>query len=440
MDETAHTPPGLPVVGNAARFADDPLRFLVGVQEAYGGQYPLVRLDSPAADPLTIVLDAESVHEVLADRDRFRRPTLGPQERRRQGLVSSDGALWERQRSVLQPEFVGTKLADYADVAGDTVEELLAEWPERGELDLFEELSVLTMRVITRSLFSGDASRERAAAVHDALSDLNAEFEADPADVLLPDALDRGPSEAFLRADDRLEEAAREYVDAHLDSEDPPRDVITALIEARRDPEIELSENELIDQTVLFMTGGQETTALTIAYAFYWLSRNPAARERVRAEADVTLDGAPEWADLGELTFTERVVRETLRLTPAVWSVARQPREPTELAGVTLGEDELVLLPTYSHHRDGRVFSEPERFRPDRWDGEVSRSEEAYFPFGSGPRVCIGRQVALTEAQFALAHVLSKYDVDVTTERLDLRPSVTLRPGGPVRAEVRARD
>lgn len=166
MSDTVHTPAGPPVIGNVSRFTDDPLRVLTGLQEAYGGQYPMVRLDPPGGQRFTVVLDPEVVHGILADRAQFRRPAAGPEAQRRQGLLSSDGMLWEQQRSVLQPEFVGGNLSEYADIASDTLEGMLGDWPEDGRLDLHEELSVLTMRVITQSLFSRDTDRERASAVH----------------------------------------------------------------------------------------------------------------------------------------------------------------------------------------------------------------------------------------------------------------------------------
>ncbi len=440
MSEKAHSPPGPPVVGNMPKLADDPLRFLVGVQQAYGGRYPLVRVDPAVADGVTVVLDAELVHEILADRDRFKRPNAAPEERRREGLLSSDGALWERQRSVLQPEFVGDRLTTFADVASGVVEDLLLDWPTTGRVDLMDEMSVVTTRVITQSLFSRDTNRERALEIQAALDDVAAEFEPGVADFLLPDSLQPGPSESFEAADDRLDEFAAEFVDWHRAQSAPPQDMITALIEATEDPDTDLAADELVDETVLFLTAGQETTALTLVYAFYWLSNNPDAYERVRSEAEDVLDGDPPgWADLPELTETERAVRETLRLTPAAWNLVRETREPTELRGVDLPAEEALLMSTYAHHRDERVWDDPESFRPGRWADDASRAADSYFPFGSGPRVCIGRQVALTEAQFTLAHVLQQYDVEVLTETLDLQPAVTLRPSHPVRARVTER-
>jgi len=440
MSDSVHTPPGPPLIGNVSRFAEDPLRLLTGVQEAYGGQYPVVRLDPSVGPRLNVILDSDVVHDVLADRDRFRRPAVGPEEQQRKGLLSSDGILWEQQRSVLQPSFVGGKLAEYAAISSDTIESMVAAWPAEGTIDLHEELSVLTLRVITQSLFSRDTDVDRARAVHDAMATLSAEVEPSLADFVVPEQLQSGPSAALEAADRTIEGVAQEFVDWHQSQADPPDDMITALIEAQSDPTVELSDNELIDEAVLFMTGGQETTALTITYAFYWLSQHPEVRERVATEAQSVLDGEPpSWADLSELTYTERVVRETLRLTPAVWNIAREARHDTALAGTRLETDEVVLMSPYAHHRDGRAWTDPLSFRPDRWAGEVSRGHSSYFPFGSGPRMCIGKQIALTEAQFTLAHVLQEFDVVVDQAELSLQPSVTLRPRDTVRASVTAR-
>lgn len=440
MAKTPHTPPGLPLVGSALDLGDDPLRFVTGVQRAYGGRYPLVQVD-PATGPTTnIVLDAGLVHEILGDRDRFRRPNLGPQAQRREGLLSSDGDLWETQREILQPEFVGGRLASYARTTGDAVEALLAAWPEAGERDLLSEIGTLTLQVIARSLFSYDVSRAESDRVQDALTTFGDELAFSPLGVVLPDRLQQGPSIAFERANDALDAFAQDVIDQHLAQDDPPRDLLTALMAAERDPAVELSENELVDETVLFLTAGHETTALTITYAFYWLSQHPAVRARVRAEADAVLGGdRPDWGDLPALRTTERVVRETLRLTPAAWNVIRQTRRPVQLDGYRLEAGELLFASPYAHGRDPAAWNDPAQFRPARWREGASRAADAYFPFGSGPRSCIGRQLALIEAQFTLAHVLQHYDVEVLLDELTLRPAVTLQIEGDVPARLVAR-
>lgn len=439
MAETPHTPPGLPVVDGALKLGDDPIRYLTAVQEAYGGQYPLVQVDPLAGPTVNVILDPALVHDVLGDRDRFKRPNLGPQAQRRNGLLASDGALWEQQRSVLQPEFVGGRLASYADTTGDAVEALLAGWPEEGEIDLWSETSALAMQVIARTLFSYDVTRDQCDAIHEAMQDLGEEFAFSPLATVLPQSLQPGPSEAFEEANEAIDALASDIVAWNRGHEDPPRNMLGTLIEAKRDPSIELSDNELLDQTALFITGGHETTALTITYAFYWLSQRPDVRNRVRAEAQTVLDGdRPGWDDLPKLQLTERVIRETLRLTPAAWNITRAAQRPVRLGRYSLDEGELLLASPYAHGRDSGVWEAPTAFRPERWgpDGNATRARDSYFPFGSGPRSCIGRQLALTEAQFTLAHVLQAYDVEVLVDDLDFRPGVTLQPSGSIKARI----
>jgi cytochrome P450 len=296
--------------------------------------------------------------------------------------------------------------------------------------------------VITRTLFSRDVTRAQSDELHQAMRTLGEELAFSPLTAVLPQRFQPGPSDAFERANETIDAFAQEIVDWHLAQDDPPDDMLTALVAAQRDPSIELSENELLDQTALFVTAGHETTALTITYAFYWLSQRPDVRERVREEAERVLDGdRPGWSDLAHLEVTERVVRETLRLTPAAWNLLRETTRPVRLGEYALAEGELLLMSPYAHGRDRRHWQAPEAFRPERWgpDGTATRARDAYFPFGSGPRSCIGRQLALTEAQFTLAHVLQQYDVDVLVDDFEFLPAVTLQPTDPVPARVTAR-
>ncbi len=441
MTERPHSPPGLPLVGSALDLGDDPLRFVTGLQRAYGDRYPLVQVDPVTGPTTNVLVDAGVVHEVLGDRERFRRPNLGPQTGRRQGLLSSDGDLWETQREIIQPEFVGERLASYADTTGDAVEALLTEWPEAGERDLLDEVGALTLQVIARSLFGYDVTRAESRRVRNALDTFGEELAFSPLGVVLPDRLQPGPSTAFEDANDALDAFAHDVIDRHRARDDPPRNMLTALLAAERDPSVELSANELVDETVLFLTAGHETTALTITYAFYWLSQRPDVRRRVRAEADAVLDGSrPGWDDLPALETTERVVRETLRLTPAAWNVIRETRRPVRLGGYRLDEGELLFASPYAHGRDPAAWDDPDQFRPERWRADASRAADSYFPFGSGPRSCVGRQLALIEAQFALAGVLRRYDVEVLVDEFDFRPAVTLQPTGDVPARLAARD
>lgn len=436
---TPHTPPGLPVVGNAPRFGNDPLRFLDGIQRAYGEQYPLVTLDNIAEQSLTIVTDANLVEEILSDRDRFGKPDFNPRLREMltgRGLLTSEGDLWEAQRSELQPLFTGRLLQKYSDIVTDCVTELLADWPEDGEIDLMEELTVLTLRVISQALFNRHVSRDRAERIYEAMDAIGREFELTSLGALRPPWLPDNPSDAYHNATKTIETFALEMIDEHRQTEDPPADLITKLLEAKRDPEIELHDQELRDEVMTFVVAGHETTALTLLYAFDWLSQFPDEKTAVRREATNALDGdVPTWDTLTELKNTERVIRETLRLTPAVWNISRITNEQVRLGGYDIEADEPLFLPQWAHHRDPAVWETPSEFRPERWT-DKSRRTPSYFPFGYGPRVCIGRQLALSEARFVLAQVLQQYEIDVDSDAFEFRPGVTLQPDGPVPARV----
>lgn len=438
---TPHTPPGLPAVGNAPRFGNDPLRFFDGIQRAYGEQYPLISLDNIANQSTTIVTDAELVEEILGDRTRFGKPDFNPRLREMltgRGLLTSEGDLWKTQRSQLQPLFTGQFLKTYSDVVSDSVTQLLKGWPEDGEVDLMEELTVLTLRVICRALFNRQVSRSRAERIYDAMDAVGREFELTALRTLRPPWLPDNPSNAYHDATEALEAFATEIIENHRDREDNSANLITTLLKAQANPDIELHDRELRDEVVTFIVAGHETTALTLLYAFDLLSQNPDEKQAVRSEATAELDGdAPSREDISKLDYTEQVVRETLRLRPAVWNIFRITNEPVELNGYELDVDEPLLLSQWAHHRDPAVWETPTEFRPERWTGR-SRKTPSYFPFGYGPRVCIGRQLALTETQFALAQILQEYDIMVDSDAFGFRPAVTLQPDRSVPARVMA--
>jgi cytochrome P450 len=216
-------------------------------------------------------------------------------------------------------------------------------------------------------------------------------------------------------------------------------DVLSLLQRAIGDDPDAFPADERRDQVMTMLLAGHETTALTLTYALSLLSANPDARAELRSEVDTVVDGTPAWGDLASLDYTERVVHETLRLLPPVWALFRQPLADARLGEYRIPEGAPMMLPQWALHRSRRHWDAPLTFDPDRWRETKPAEVAAYFPFGAGPRACIGRQLAIVEAKLILATLFAEWDVAVTTDELPRRAAITMQPTEPVPAVVRRR-
>ena len=204
-----------------------------------------------------------------------------------------------------------------------------------------------------------------------------------------------------------------------------------------------MSDRQLRDEMMTLFLAGHETTANTLAWTWVLLSRHPDAEARLHAELDLVLgDRLPTVADLPRLKYTESVVNETLRVYPTVWVIGREAIEPVELGGYLIPAGTTVFMPQWVIHRDGRWFDDPEAFRPERWaDGLMQRIHRyAYFPFGGGPRICIGNNFALMEATLILATIARQYRLTLAADaKIVPLPTITLRPAHGVKVVLTKR-
>jgi len=221
---------------------------------------------------------------------------------------------------------------------------------------------------------------------------------------------------------------------------DLPMDLLSVLMRAR--DRGEQTDENLRDELVTMLLAGHDTTALTLTYTFYLLSNHPEARERVAAEAAAaTADGPPSAADVRDMSYTDRVLNESMRLYPPVYTLFREPKLDVKLGGYRIPEGSALMLSQWVIHRSSRWYDDPDQFDPDRWTPErrSQRPRFAYFPFGGGPRHCIGKAFSLLEAKLILAEVCSRYDLDYEGPDLSLRGSLTMHPNHPVPMRIRER-
>jgi len=435
-------PPGTGTI-NAVRFGTETFRFLEGVQARFGD---VAEVPIPGRPPLVVVTNPALAREALSRPAEFGRvPARGPAAMiAENGLVQSEGERWRRQRAIVGDGFDSERVRAYADAVGERVAGLAGEWSTSdGERrNLHRDMTGVTLRAASTVLFDADLGAERAATFHEWMQVAGRELEFGPASVA-PDWLPTPVSPEFEAVTERMCELGEELIErrrrALNDGGGPPKDVLGLLVAAEADPDVDLPPNQIRDEVLTLLIAGHETTALGLTYATCLLSWHPEVRGRVREEARAVLgDERPSHGHVPDLEYTRRVFEEALRLYPPAWAVFRRATAEVRLGDYRVRDGSAVVIPQWSIHRDDRHFRDPEQFDPGRWTERSPGSVSAYFPFGSGPHACIGRQFSLSGATLTLAALARSFDVEVPEDALsDLRATPTLRPAGGIDGTVR---
>jgi cytochrome P450 len=359
------------------------------------------------------------------------------------GLLTSEGDLWRRQRRLVQPGFHATMLASYAEqmVAGVRAR-VDGAWTDGGTVELDRDMAALTLSIVGEALFGTDLSDD-VAEVSSALTTMVTQFQRRilPGTELL-DVLPTPGNRRGLQAVRHLDAVVDRLVARRREAGSPAgaTDVLGVLLAA------DMSDQQVRDEVMTLLLAGHETTANALTWSWYLLSRHPRQLAAMVAEVDTVLDGRdPTAADLDALPYTRSVLAEALRLFPPAWSLGRRLVADMLVDGWTMPAGSLVVASQWVLHRDPRFWPDAHRFVPERWLDPTGRFDEAapgqprtaWFPFGLGQRVCIGESFAWLEGVVVLAAVSSRWRIDVDpTFEPDVQPAVTLRPKGPVRAVV----
>ncbi|MET0387450.1 MAG: cytochrome P450 [Polyangiales bacterium] len=438
-------PAGVPLVGSGPALARDPLGFMLGIARRYGD------IASARFGPRTMIClnHPRLVEEVFVGRHRacVKDPTtreliplLG------HGLLTSEGELWRKQRKLSAPALQPKRIETYASTMSDCTSAMAAGLRDDEVRDIHADVMQLTLEIVGKTLLGFDTRRD-GARVSAALEDMIAYFDQrlfSPKGILLQ--YFRLPVRVrYERARTVLEGLVAQMVErARADSR---QDYLLAQLVAAEDEQGErMSDRQACDEAITMLLAGHETTALTITYAIYALSQEPACQTRLRAELDQLGALPPTAADIDRLPYLDAVVREALRLYPPAWAISREVVSPFALAGYEIPAGVELVCSPYALQRDPRFFREPGRFLPERWleTGRAAPPRFAYIPFGAGPRTCIGSHFAKLEAALVLGTLLQQVKLQVVPGyQLELAPVITMRPrhGLPVIVRrLRARD
>ncbi|ELZ02448.1 cytochrome P450 [Natrialba asiatica] len=439
-DDHPPGPDGLPLVGNQLAFLRHPYEFMTETAREYGDiaywedpTGPVYQLNHP--DYIEQVLVQNNQHYVKGA--RFQN-VLGPATGN--GILNSEGAVWRRNRHLIQPAFRPDRIEEYASMMTEFTEEKRETWNEGETRPFHEDMMEVTLKIVARALFGVDIDDD-VETVGSALDEFMLATES-LSHMMLPPRVPTPSRRRIQRARESLDAVVYRMIEERR-ANPTDRDVISKLLEVTDEDGTKLSDEQIRDEVVTLLLAGHETTALSLTFTAYLLATNPAAEERLVDELDDVLGGeTPTMADLDDLTYTEQVVEESMRLYPPVPGIVREPAKPDIIGGYEIEPGATVRMHQWVVHRDPRWYDDPLAFRPARWTDDLKQSlpKLAYFPFAAGPRRCIGDRFAMLEARLLLATIYQDYHLElVPGTELDLMATITARPKDEIPMTVRER-
>jgi len=348
-----------------------------------------------------------------------------------EGLLTSEGDFWLRQRRLAQPAFHRARIASYAATMVEYTQRMLNGWRGGEERDAHQEMMRLTLQIVGKTLFDADVERDAqdVGKSLELLLEIGANFRRA---IFVPHWLPTSTNLRVKREVAQIEKILYRIIGERRASGRDAGDLLSMLLSAQDEDGSRMTDRQLRDEAVTLFLAGHETTASTLSWTWWLLARNPAVEAKLHAELDAVLgDRAPSLDDLPRLAYAGHVITESLRLYPAAWGMARLAVEDHEIAGYPVTKGMGVAMAQWVVHRDPRWYDAPEEFRPERWENDLWKRlpRFAYFPFGGGPRQCIGNAFALMEATLILATIARKFRLRlVANHPVAPLASITLRP------------
>ncbi len=439
------TPPGNLFLGQLPDYARDSLGYETHLARTYGD---IVHIRWVAKHAY-LISHPDYVHQVLVEQaDKFYKAPiyrellsyfLG------NGLLTSDGDTWRRQRKLAQPAFHTKRIQAYADVMVAYTQRLLVQWRPDATRDINADMMHLTLSVVAKTLFDADIEKDAnrvGTALTDILEVTNQRLQS-PIQVI-PDWIPTSGNRLRKAAVRDLDAIVMGMINERRATNEDRGDLLSMLMQARDETGQGMSDQQLRDEAVTIVLAGHETTANALAWTWYLLAQHPEAEAKLHAELDRVLgDRPPTTDDLRQLPYTEMVIKESMRLYPPIPSFARLAMEDVALGdGYVVPQGMIVSMSPYVIHRDPRWFPEPEAFRPERLSRENEKllPKGAYLPFSTGPRVCIGNNFAIMEAVLILATIAQRYRLRlVPGQTITPKAALTLRPQPNIQMTLEAR-
>lgn len=421
--------------GSARELRDDRLGFIMRLTRDYDD---IVKFRMGPSIQVYFLNNPNLIQQVLvAQADKFSKSPRFKENTRRligNGILTSEGEVHRRQRKLVQPAFHYQRIAAYGQTMVDYTERMLQSWHDQQTLDMHAEMMALTRDIVAKTLFNADVSAE-GDQIGKAIS-FSIENTAQRnlsllnAPDWLPTPRNRKRNESIAIMNRMLTRIIQEHRATGTDQ----GDLLSMLLMATDEENgSQMTDQQARDEAMTLFIAGHETTANATAWTWYLLSQHPEVEAKLMAELQSVLAGrSPTMKDLTTLPYTEKVINESMRLYPPAWLVGiRLALEDVTIGGYDIPKGSYVMMSPYGMHHNPRYFEDPETFNPDRWTTEFEKAlpRFAYFPFGGGPRVCIGNSFALMEARLILATIAQHWHAELLPDQvIEPEALVTLRP------------
>jgi cytochrome P450 len=419
------------------------LGFFAACARDYGDVVPirvvnrrLILLSHP--DLIEEVLTARARHTTKTAILNMLRPVLGD------GLLLSEGDSWLRQRRLMQPAFHRQRIAGYGDVMAGYTERGMADWRDGQTRDVHADMMAITQAIVAKTLFDADVSDDACDVGH-ALHVLMEDFSRRRMSVFALPRFVPTPARRRARAAvARLDRIVYDIIAARRASGEDRGDLLSILLAAQdADDGSRMTDHQVRHEIMTLFLAGHETTAVALSWTWYLLAQHPEVEACLAAELRSVLGGRlPTVADLPQLRYTEMVVTESMRLYPPAFTLTRRVNEACEVGGHRVEPETTLVMSQWVVQRDARWFEAPTAFRPERWENDLAKRlpRYAYFPFGGGPRLCIGNTFAMMETTLLLATIAQRFRFALAPgEPVTPMLSVTLRPARGIRMRLSAR-
>lgn len=425
-------PKGLPMAGSIFGYFRDMLGFLVRMREEYGD----IAYFKLGSRKMYLVSDPELIKDILVTHNRNFTKSRALQRAKivlGEGLLTSEGESHVRQRKIIQPVFHHKRIKGYGDTMALYTAKMAEGWESGQVVDIHCEMMRLSLAIITKTIFDADVESE-SDEIGKSLTDIVTLFPR----LLFPysEILDKLPLPGNKRCQEAMEHLDKiiyGLIEERRNRKSKKEDLLAMLLEAQdEEGGAGMSDQQVRDEAITLFMAGQETTANSLSWTFYLISQNPEVERKLKEEIEAVLNGKlPSLDDLGKLTYTHKVFKEAIRLYPPAWAVARRAKEDYDLDGYTVPSGTDIFMSQFVVHRDPRHYKEPHRFNPDRWTKEFEEElpKFAYFPFGGGPRRCIGEPFAWMEGVIVLASIIPNWKMRLVPKQ-NIVPDalITIRP------------